>query len=122
MEAKASYFSASELRCKCGICNKKVPHGIQQFALNELDKLRAAYGRGLVLTSAYRCDKHPSERTKSKPGQHNLGTAFDIKVTDGAMAYDIMNLAFAQGWTGIAYGNGFVHVDWRDSIPVTWRY
>lgn len=122
MEEKAFYFSASELRCKCGKCNKNVPHKIQKFALGELDKLRATYGSPLTLSSAYRCADHPNERTKSKPGQHNIGVAFDIQVKDGAMAYDIMNIAFAQGWTGIALGNGFVHVDWRDTIPVTWIY
>lgn len=121
MFASAS-FKASELRCKCSRCNKQVPHKVKRESLDLLQRLRDAYGKPLVITSAYRCEKHPAESGKANPGQHNKGTAFDISVSDGAMAFQIMKLAFDLGFTGIALGNGFVHVDTRTSTPVSWRY
>lgn len=111
------YFTDSELACKC--CGAQ---GCAPDAVAALNELRSAYGRPLTLTSAYRCREHPAEASKSSPGQHHAGTAFDIRVTDGAMAYRVMQLAFAMGWHGIALGNGFVHVDRRAGTPVTWRY
>lgn len=121
-EATAHYFSANELRCKCPRCQGRLPHQCTQKALGALDELRAAYGEPLTLTSAYRCSMHPNEASKEKPGTHNQGIAFDIRAYNGAMAYQIMQIAFAQGWHGIALGNGFVHVDRRETTPVTWEY
>lgn len=115
-------FGLNELRCHCAKCNRKVEHNLQRSALDKLQELRELYGAPLSLSSSYRCSQHPSEKKKVKPGQHNAGTAFDIRVTDGAMAYNIMKLAFQLGFTGIALGEGFVHVDTRKSIPVSWRY
>lgn len=111
------YFKPEELACKhCGA------QGCLPAAVAALNALRHAYGKPLVITSAYRCGKHPVEASKARPGQHNAGVAFDIKVTDGSMAYDIQKLAYAMGWRGVALGNGFVHVDMRDGTPVSWRY
>ena len=115
-------FGTYELRCHCSLCDRKVPHKLQQSALDLLQKLRDAYGKPLSLSSAYRCARHPVEAKKAKPGQHGQGTAFEIKVSDDAMAYQIQKLAFELGFTGIALGNGFVHVDTRKSTPVSWRY
>lgn len=112
-----SYFKPHELACKC--CGAQ---GCAPSAVEALNELREAYGKPIVLTSAYRCRKHPVEAKKSKPGQHSLGVAFDIRVKDGAEAFTLMKLAFEKGWRGIAFGNGFVHVDMREGTPVTWRY
>lgn len=112
-----SYFTDRELACRC--CGAQ---GCVPSAVEALNVLREAYGKPIVLTSAYRCRKHPAEASKEQPGQHNAGTAFDIRVKDGAEAYEIMELAFGLGWKGIALGNGFVHVDRRPGKPVTWRY
>lgn len=122
MEISSLHFKVTELRCKCGACNQQVAHRVLPAALERLEQLRAAYGKPLALTSAYRCAKHPSEASKKTPGQHHAGTAFDIRITDGAMGYKLMQLAFQLGFTGIALGNGFVHVDIRQSTPVVWRY
>lgn len=121
MEAVAEFFTASELRCKCGNCNKNVPHEMKQSFLDDLDFLRECYGP-IILTSAYRCDQHPEERRKQYPGNHYKGIAADIKVNNGHEAYKLMQLAFHLGFTGIALGNGFVHVDMRDTKPTTWTY
>lgn len=118
----AKNFKLHELRCHCNKCKEQVPHKLNKEALDKLQLLRDAYGKPFSLSSAYRCPMHPEEAKKATPGQHGQGTAFDIRVTDGAMAFQIMKLAFELGFTGIALGNGFVHVDTRKSTPVTWRY
>ena len=122
MEASSKNFSAVELRCHCPKCNRQVPNLVQQKSLDLLQQLRDKVGRPLSLVSAYRCAEHPVEKRKATPGQHNKGTAFDIAVGDGSEAYEVMKHAFAFGFTGIARGNGFVHVDTRKSIPVNWIY
>lgn len=112
-------FSEKEWSCKCG-CNQ--PHQMQPNIMNVVQELRECMGVPLVLTSAWRCEKHPSEAKKKSPGQHNKGTAVDIAVSSGSMAYKLIAMGLELGATGFAYGNGFVHLDWRDSTPVTWRY
>jgi zinc D-Ala-D-Ala carboxypeptidase len=79
----------------------------------------------LTLTSAFRCAQHPNEVKKATGGQHTLGTAVDIKVTNGADAAKIIAYAIkylgVQGW---AYSKrlGFVHLDWRITGLMTWEY
>lgn len=111
-------FKEKEWNCKhCGKAHEMQPHVMQV-----VQELRESIGVPLVLTSAWRCKDHPSEARKKEPGQHNKGTAVDIAVNDGATAYKLIVMGLELGATGFAYGNGFVHLDWRDSTPVTWRY
>lgn len=111
-------FKESEFNCKhCGGAHK-----MKEKTMLAVQNLREMYGKPLVLTSAWRCEDHPNEIRKLKPGQHNQGTAVDIKITDGAMAYDLIKLGLHLGATGFAIGNGFVHLDFRTSTPVAWRY
>lgn len=112
------YFSEKEFMCKCGCGVSKM----QPKLITKLCELRERLNRPVVLTSAYRCSKHPVEASKATPGQHNRGTAVDIKVSNGSEAYEVMKVAFELGFTGIALGRGFVHVDVRDTIPVSWVY
>lgn len=112
-------FSENEWRCKCG-CDQ--PHQMKPIVMHNVQKLRHIYGGPLTLTSAWRCENHPSEAKKKSPGQHHEGTAVDISVNSGAMAYNIIVIGLKLGVTGFAYGNGFVHLDWRESTPVTWSY
>ena len=115
-------FKETEFNCKCQKCGMKVPHSMNPRVVNAVQLLRNALGRPLVITSAYRCAEHPSEARKAKPGQHNKGTAVDIKVSNGAEAFEVIKKGLILSATGFAYGNGFVHLDWRDSTPVTWKY
>lgn len=122
MITQTTHFSESELNCKCPKCNSKVLHSMEEEVLVNIESMRIKLERPLVVTSAYRCKDHPVEAKKSKPGQHNKGTAVDFKVSNGAEAYEIIKEAILHQCTGFAYGNGFVHVDWRESTPVTWKY
>ena len=90
--------------------------------MQAVEEIRIAAGRSLVLTSAYRCPNHPEEAKKTKPGRHSNGVAVDIQVADGAQRYQIIQLGLALGATGIGVANTFVHLDWRKSTPVVWKY
>ena len=90
--------------------------------LQKLDQLRDICGFPFIVTSGYRDPTHPIEARKDEPGTHAQGIAADIRVRSGAQAYTLMKHAFALGFTGIALGNGFVHLDTRQTTAVTWRY
>ena len=47
------YFQASEMVCRCG-CGVL---GVQPALVYALDDLRHAYGKAMVITSAYRCPR-----------------------------------------------------------------
>jgi uncharacterized protein YcbK (DUF882 family) len=111
-------FQFHEWCCKCGCIQD---HQMEPKVMLKIQQMRDALGP-MSLTSAWRCSSHPAESSKIKPGQHNLGTAVDIKVTSGAHAFQIISLALSLGANGFAIGQGFVHIDWRTTTPVTWRY
>jgi len=111
------FFDISEFDCHHTGRNEMQP----EFLLM-LDELRARCGFPFVITSGYRDPSNPAESTKKTPGTHAEGIAADIKVSNGHQAYLIQKHAYELGFNGIAYGNGFVHVDNRDGIEVTWRY
>ena len=100
-------------------------HQMQPFVMNNLQQLRDYMNEPLTIMSAWRCAEHPVEQIKLKPGQHYEGRAVDIYVTSGAMAYKIIKYALTNlGATGFAYSKegGFVHIDWRKGVGVTWNY
>jgi zinc D-Ala-D-Ala carboxypeptidase len=122
MYTHTAHFSEKELNCKCDLCKSEVTHKMDTQVLVNIESMRVKLGRPLIITSAYRCENHPVESKKSKPGQHALGKAVDFKVSNGAEAFEVIKEALLHQCTGFAYGNGFVHVDWRESTPVTWKY
>jgi uncharacterized protein YcbK (DUF882 family) len=108
-------FTAAEMACShCGECNMDTTFMIL------LQQLRDALGP-LRITSAYRCDEHTVELNKKHPGTHNSGIAADV-ACDNVSAYNIQKEAYRLGFTGIARGNGFVHLDIRETTPVSWQY
>lgn len=114
-------FKATEFRCKCAKCNKNKPHQMKPEVLVHLQNMRDKIGP-MTLTSAYRCKDHPVEAKKSTPGQHNKGTAVDIRYSSSNQRYLIIKAALEEGATGIGWGNGFIHTDWRTGTPVAWDY
>jgi len=73
-----SYFSLSELQCKCGKCGGEV-YFDDEF-LDILNNIRADCGFPLPVSSGYRCFKHPIEAAKPAPGAHAQGRAVDLLV------------------------------------------
>lgn len=119
------YFKISELQCR-----ETGKYGVQSRALYLLIATRIKWDRPMIITSAYRHygtsmeDSHSIEWAKGrKSGQHAHGLAFDIQVSDGATAYDLIKLGFDMGWTGIGYKDKeFIHLDLRSETPVFWNY
>lgn len=75
----STHFSASEFHCHCGgkLAGCKLVI-IRHELLVNLEKLRAAYGRPVVLLDGYRCPKHNAQVSGSATdSQHMYGNAVD---------------------------------------------
>ena len=124
----SKYFSVEELRCKhTGECK------MDQNFLAKLDALREAYGKPIMLSSAYRHPTHPVEARKrsTSPGAHTTGRAVDIKCSR-SQAHAILTLAMtSEMFTGVGInqkGVGrFIHLDDLEGTaiqprPTVWSY
>lgn len=114
-------FSVNELRCKCDKCKGNVPHQMEEYALRKHQLLRMVLGRAYTPNSAYRCPLHKDESKKKKPGEHTR-TAMDIPVRGGAQRMAVVKAAHLVGATGIGVANSFIHVDFRSTAPMLWKY
>ncbi len=118
-------FSAGEFTCQhCG------SEGIELDFVHKIQNLRSTYGRGMTISSGYRCPEHPIEARKAKPGAHASGRAVDIAVS-GADALNVLQLALDSGdFTGVGiaqkgdFGSRFIHLDDLDNErrPTIWSY
>ncbi|MDT4866457.1 Peptidase M15 [compost metagenome] len=121
-------FGYHELRCKCGRCGSDGREMDATF-MGHLQQLRDLYGKPLVITSAFRCRRHPVEAKKAAPGAHSLGLAVDIACR-GADAVAILRLATTLPFTGFGIsqrGNArFIHLDTGSAPqlprPMIWSY
>ena len=99
---------------------------MQEVFMDNLQALRDEYGKGMTITSGFRCAQHPIEANKSKPGAHTTGMAADIAV-QGKDAYELLALAFEHGFSGIGVqqkgDKRFIHLDLlaeADGYPRPW--
>lgn len=114
-------FSRAEFTCSCG-CGKSDMDG--DF-MEKLQHMRDLLGKGMTITSGYRCSDHPEEAKKQSPGSHAAGLAADIKVGNGKDRYDIVHLAMSVNMKGIGVANTFIHVDDGHPYaarPVVYKY
>lgn len=75
-------LTKSETAIKLGISNtpdKKQQQNLKKLVEFILDPLREAYGKPIVVTSGYRCDKLNTILGGAKTSQHKLGEAVDIR-------------------------------------------
>jgi uncharacterized protein YcbK (DUF882 family) len=118
-------FKLDEFKCKhCG------ENKIEYELIDKLQLLREDLGFPFIISSGYRCEEHPIERKKKKPGTHNLGIAVDIACSHKE-ALQIVSAAEGYGFTGIGVnqkGNGrFIHLDIAKAThdrprPHIWSY
>lgn len=122
-------FSLAEVRCKCGRCSSTGTE-ISSELMDELQRLRDAYGKPITITSGYRCARHPVEIGKAELGEHTQGLAVDIAVR-GADAVQLLRLAMQLGFTrfGISQkgASRFIHLGiarpgGRLPSPAIWSY
>ena len=111
------FFKLSEFDCQHTGKNEMDPRFVQR-----LDILRTKCAFPFKITSGYRDPSHPEEAKKAKPGTHAQGIAADIKITNGADRFKLVQQALLLGFTGIGVAKTFVHVDLRDTTPVIWTY
>ncbi|EJL8716147.1 hypothetical protein NM559_004069 [Vibrio alginolyticus] len=132
-EPRETSFSHRELRCKCSRCQRKLPNRCKPESLARLQRVRDRFydefGKGLVLTSAYRCLNHPSEQAKVakygpnyRGGYHVKGTAFDIAIGWGRERQRLIQIAMEEGFTGFGYANSFLHIDDGHPVLTSWGY
>ncbi|MGR5253630.1 D-Ala-D-Ala carboxypeptidase family metallohydrolase [Vibrio astriarenae] len=119
-------FKLDELRCKCGKCRGFVPHSVQPAALDALQRVRDRYfqitKKGIPLNSAYRCAEHLDEVKKIKPGKHNEGTAFDLRVPWGRDRMLLIKLLIEEGFDAFGFANSFLHADYNRGYETSWTY
>ena len=126
MAESAKYFSKGELSCShCGDCK------MEPAFLEELDKLREAFGKPMTLSSAYRCLEHPVEINKAKGGSHTKGRAVDVLVNTED-AFKLLRIATTMNFTGVGFsqkgdhGARFIHLDNLTgpefTRPTIWSY
>ena len=109
------YFTEVELRCSHCYTN-----GIKISFMRKIEALRESLGFPFVVTSGYRCPKHPIEIKKSSVGAHTTGRAMDIAVK-GEDAYRLLSGALKAGFTGIGINqkgdSRFIHIDDTQASP-----
>ena len=125
---ETEHFSRRELACRCGVCDD----GMDDVFMANLERLRVAFGRPMVVTSGHRCPDH-NKRVAStgRDGPHTHRRAVDVQVARGE-AYHLVRIALGQGtFSGIGlkqHGMGrFVHLDDLPAAPgrprpTVWTY
>lgn len=123
----STYFTVGEV---CNYDRRRIPNSttIQNDILRlavELDKVRVAWGSGILVNSWYRPPAINSEVGGAPNSQHIYGRAVDIRPSNG-------NLNGLQSWLdngiwsnrALGYGAaccGFVHIDLRQG-RIRWNY
>lgn len=120
MDQQLRHFRLAEFACKCGCASDGSE--MSETLLEALDSLRTLCNFPFVITSGYRCPKHPAERSKTSAGAHSGGLAVDIAVSH-ENALTLLRHALNGGiFTGIGInqrGSGrFIHLD----IAASWEY
>ena len=110
------WFKDEELRCKCcGALPTPQKENEEALVREVLDPLREAYGKPIVVNSAYRCPKHNKEVGGVNGSQHLRGEAADIHCADNKQLAKliVLNGKFDQL---ILYPT-FLHVSWKKNGP-----
>ena len=113
------YFKESEFTCKCG-CGETV---VSRHLMEMLDEARDFAKTPFVITSGYRCVKHP-ESIKSPTSSHIKGLAVDIKCTSSKKRAIIIDALGYVGFKRFGISDTFIHtdIDENKSNPAIWLY
>jgi len=108
-----SYFETSEFACPC--CKKVAVSG---WLIHQLNKVREALGKPMIITSGYRCKKHNGKVGGKKNSAHLRGTAADIKCSSAHDRYLIVKYAYEVGFKRIGKYDDFIHLDVDSELPL----
>ena len=115
------FFSDNELKCK----GTNEIHMDEEF-MEKLVAIRDKLNLPMTITSGYRSKEHNKAIGGAKNSPHLQGKAVDIACY-GEKAYQIVQLALAEGFTGIgvkqkgAHGSMFIHIDTMEVGPLVPR-
>lgn len=117
------YFQASEFKCKCGRAECPAPR-VSDALLERLDRLRAAVGYALYISSGVRCVDYNKQVGGEENSAHVLGLAADILADSGKQKFTLVQFAIPQGFRRIGVGKNFIHLDVSQQHPqdVIWQY
>lgn len=107
------YFKRSEFKCKCGgkYCNG-YPVEMQEAVVKAADKVRAHFGKPVVVSSGIRCTRHNAAVDGVSNSRHLQGKAIDFSVSGFSAS---MVLAYVQSLPEIRYAyainSNYVHMD-----------
>jgi hypothetical protein len=104
--AISPHFSLYEFECRC--CRRVL---IENRLVRMLEELRGVWGRPLVITSGYRCERHNREVGGAVRSLHPLGRAADIDV-DPSFQDEIVKIAVVLNFYEIIpnYRKGYIHL------------
>ena len=115
------FFSDNELKCK----GTNEIHMDEEF-MEKLVAIRDKLNLPMTITSGYRSKEHNESIGGANNSPHLHGKAVDIACY-GEKAYKIVQLALAEGFTGIgvkqkgAHGARFIHIDTMEVGPLVNR-
>ena len=115
------FFSDNELKCK----GTNEIHMDEEF-MEKLVAIRDKLNLPMIITSGYRSKEHNKAIGGAKNSPHLQGKAVDVACY-GEKAYKIVQLALAEGFTGIgvkqkgAHGARFIHIDTMEVGPLVPR-
>ena len=89
---------------------KEIEANMNKDFLFVLDEAREFAGIPFIINSAYRSPNHPLS-VKNPSSSHIKGLAVDIKATDNATRFKIVEALISVGFTRIGIADTFVHVD-----------
>ena len=89
---------------------KGIEENMNKDFLFVLDEAREFAGIPFIINSAYRSPNHPLS-VKNPTSSHIKGLAVDIKATDNATRFKIVEALISVGFTRIGIADTFVHVD-----------
>jgi zinc D-Ala-D-Ala carboxypeptidase len=122
MSSKFKYFTFSEFDSPDEPGSGQA-HMSEDF-IRRLDKVRAAVGFPLLITSGYRTEAH-NAKVGGVPGSaHTKGLAADIRALTDTQKRAIAKAAIAQGIKRIGWGRTYIHLDIDGTKPqnVVWNY
>ena len=119
----ASYFTVAEFRCQCGQADCAARDvAPSSFLIAQLDRMRAALGRPMVVASGVRCPKYNRAVQGAEQSAHLAGEAADIACATDRERHALLALAFAVGIGRVGIGRTFVHLDVADRPGAVWLY
>jgi len=102
---------------------KEIEDNMDEEFLQRLDQARAFADIPFIINSAYRSPNHPLS-IKNPSSSHIKGLAVDIKATDNATRFKIIDALIFVGFKRIGIADTFIHVDmdYGKRQDIIWTY